>query len=126
MKIHNGFISNSSSSSFIIAGKPGKPLQVQITIDIPFDDVITTEEGFRDYLEDKWELEVREYGSLEKLLEKEPCLRDLYKQALFHINRGETIYTGRISNQSGTATDLLYDFYLKDVLSPEFTVLESG
>lgn len=91
MKIRTGFVSNSSSSSFIVGIKNG---QTKITVPIEIDlqkykrTIIKTKEELKEYITDQYEL-------------SEPYALDLYEKALESVNNGETILIGDFSSDGG-------------------------
>lgn len=58
MKIRSDFVTNSSSSSFILAAKDEKQLKAKITLEVDFNDlcsaVISNEQDLDEYLQDSY------------------------------------------------------------------------
>lgn len=97
MKLRTGFVSNSSSSSFILAasGSPGT-----IKVEVPLTDIVSktinsiTELNL--WFIDKWAWE--DGTSLEKLLEDEWAKKKYEKMSAL-IKAGQTLYIGTASNE---------------------------
>lgn len=107
MKVRDGFVSNSSSSSFILP-VDGDSEQVTITLsldalqrmfnssddDTSIDSVIRTESELKEYLLDQ-------YGCggypFEKLLEESSTVEELYTDGMNMILNGKTIVFGSVS-----------------------------
>ena len=90
MKIRNGFVSNSSSSSFIIACKP-EQTKVKIEVELDFKDhgeVIDNLEDFLEYIEDY-------YGWQDKASNAK-----FIEAATKTFSEGKVVYVGSFSNES--------------------------
>jgi hypothetical protein len=106
MKTRLGFVSNSSSSSFIITKKnykKGKPLKATLAVEIDLSDmieeVITTKEELDNYIVDQYGW--GEYNTLEKILEGNEFRKSKYEKYLSLINEGSSICFGSAANDSG-------------------------
>lgn len=92
MKTRHGFVSNSSSSSFIVGVKNG---ETKITIPIEVDlskyhsKIIKTKDELDDYFIDYYG-----YKTLKELLENDNCVLELYNKSLDILNKGETVIAG--------------------------------
>jgi len=96
MKIRNGFVSNSSSSSFVIASKAQPVYTVTVNLADYANDTLKTEEEVREYiLLYYWG---RHEGTMEEVFDAEPWLKERYEDFVDAINRGETIYIVDVSN----------------------------
>jgi hypothetical protein len=95
MKIRSGFVSNSSSSSFIISSKNDK-LTLTLTLQISeiVDKVIANKEELDEYF-------LYEYGynqTLEELLEEE-YYKEKYNVCMNALKEGGKLYFGDVSNE---------------------------
>ena len=115
MKIRNGFVSNSSSSSFLIACKP-ENTKVKIEVELDFRDhgyKIDNLEDFLDYLKD--------YYSWQDTQETAKILHAATKA----FSEGKVLYVGSFSNESD---DSLSQYLCEAGLpkdSKEFDVIEN-
>jgi len=106
MKIRNGFVSNSSSSSFILATPKGKKgLKTKLTIEIDLEKMarfkITTKEELLKMYKDN-------YGYDEdEIKENEWCWKE-YQKSLKAIEKGKIVYYCRVSNDAGVLEDVIY------------------
>jgi hypothetical protein len=91
MKTRNGFVSNSSSSSFIIAAE-SEMQEIQITIKANLKDLIQetikTEEDIKNYIEDYWG-----YSTYEEAAEDD-CARERWDEFRNALQNGKVIYIG--------------------------------
>jgi hypothetical protein len=120
MKIRNGFVSNSSSSSFIISSFESP--KMTITIDLSaMSEKIENKNQLDDYY-----LEEYEYETIEEFLKEESGgLAEEYERVLSELNEGCTIYAGYVSNDSGdTLENLIYDNGFSGILN--FDVIRNG
>ena len=90
MTIRNGFVSNSSSSSFLIASK-GDVENLAITVNIGhlINQTIATEEELTEYFLDNYG-----YDSLDEMAADEPDLMERYNEHLVLIRTGMKLYAG--------------------------------
>ena len=118
MKTRNGFVSNSSSSSFILGTKDKNP---KLTIEVYLKELSTytlfTKEDVLNYfykvyyLEDFSEIEEDEY------------LFDEYTTIIEAINDGNTIYVCSVSSDEGGIASFLYDSYIDSFIDKETMLL---
>jgi hypothetical protein len=98
MKTRQGFVSNSSSSSFIISTNKGEKPKITIEIDI---------ENYSTEIRNKEDLDkyfIGEYGygdTLEEIFEDDYNLKEGYESCLLELEKGKYIYLGTVSNESG-------------------------
>lgn len=100
MKMRSGFVSNSSSSSFIIATEPGEGPPA-ITVTMSLESVLT--ETFKT----KEELDkhiFQDYGwgdnpTIESILESEDYIKDWYNASVKALEEGKVVYWGSGSNE---------------------------
>jgi hypothetical protein len=102
MKTRNGFVSNSSSSSFVVAAPPKKPCMVQTTVSLDLAQPGNHDEKIYSIVElDKFVFDMR--GD-----EYKP---NWYEKAVKAIKQGKVIYTGSFSNESDELLDMLFFDY---------------
>lgn len=99
MKIRNGFISNSSSSSFVIIGDI--PSDGKITIDLKsFGTIIRTKEKFLEYFNDNYGYSYRTFDEMINDVEfkEDYSEMDTISEALKQIKSGKSVIMGNVDN----------------------------
>ena len=94
MKIREGFVSNSSSSSFVVAVSKDQidiPIIIKANLNDFVEKTISTPEELREYFEDYDDDELDDNYD--------------YKEALRSINSGKHILVGRFSDNEGSALE---------------------
>jgi hypothetical protein len=126
MKLRTGFVSNSSSSSFIIATEGAVP-RVRIEADIS--SLIDTTISTKDEL-DEWLIDEFGYGdaeTVEAICEDDEYAARKYAKCLEVINEGKTIHIGRASNEGDDGMEaLIYNEGFSGADCLNFTVIEEG
>ena len=62
MKIREGFVSNSSSTSFVVVVEDNTEIELRIKVDLAkFGDVLTTEQEVIDYFTEQFDLEDNDF-----------------------------------------------------------------
>lgn len=108
MKIRNGFVSNSSSSSFIVSAPKGKSPRVVIEAELPSDEEITNQKELDEYF-------TTNYGdgqqTITELLEGDEgeYYRDDYNACLKELKKGRVIHFGTVCSDGDDAlSNMLY------------------
>lgn len=106
MKNRTGFVSNSSSSSFVLATNPsnvGEP--IKLTIECPFDNIIdkiiSTQKELQEYIIEKSDLRIEDYDSFVEFLSQDDnrwYVEDYYRM-LKIIDSGKVLLLGWCSNE---------------------------
>ena len=126
MKIRKGFVSNSSSSSFILATKTEKTKpKIEIELDLAnlSDVIISTKKELDDYY-----LNEHRYGNtntLTKIFEENEYLKDDYADCIAKLMDGYTLFLGSV----GSEDENPLSYYLYNNGFPkmkDFEVLQEG
>ena len=118
MKIRQGFVSNSSSSSFIVAFKKEKPISTKVKIEMEIDlatygTVFDNIKDLQCYYTEKYKINFKNPD------EEDYCIYQ-YRKAEKAINDGKIIILGNFCSDSGEAVEyMLYELGLKKILKDE-------
>jgi len=94
MKTRKGFVSNSSSTSFIVGIEDNTEIELHIKVDLAsYGDVITTKEKLDKYYNDRYW----------KYNEEEEDWREEYDKCVAIIEAGKKLIMGDFSDDSGDA-----------------------
>ena len=115
MKLRNGFVSNSSSSSFIVAVKDATKIQLVIEADLEkfADKIITTEEELNKHFEYEWGDEFKD---------KDEWVMKTYNKCLKAINDGMKVLFGSFSSDGEALEQFLCEEGVPD--SPGIDVIQ--
>lgn len=124
MKTRFGFVSNSSSSSFMVAVPKGKT-NITITLEVDLTDfdskTFETVEELDEYI-------VEEYGWKEMTLEdilEDAGLKDVYQDAVEQIKKGKVVISGRLRSYGGSNEETyLYENGFPDNLKNIKVIME--
>lgn len=126
-KIRMGFVSNSSSSSFIVSGKKGKDkAMVAIIIDMK-----ELSNGIVETLDELnaaivWEYGYGEADNVETILAKDWFDRKVYEELVKEIENGNVVYFGSVSTEDdGIAQMYVANNGFGD-LGPDFKVIQDA
>lgn len=121
MKIRTGFVSNSSSSSFVLSRDPKeKDTTISLTVSIKLSEIqehcIKTEKALREWIDDYYG-DGDDYGE------------ELFKKCLKEIENGQHILVGSVANDSDNPVEvMLYETGFRRVLKENkgIKVIEDG
>lgn len=122
MKLRSGFVSNSSSSSFIVSVKGGKPIvTLQVEVDLSkYGEEISTKKQLIEYFEDYHGLD-----SEEKILAEE-YTSDNYRTMLSEIEKGNVVIVGSFSSEGDECLEAyLCDTGLQEAKSKNVKIIQS-
>jgi hypothetical protein len=91
MKLRNGFVSNSSSSSFIVAVEGTTKVDLVLQVDLKkfTDKTLTTEEEIKDYFNYEYTYEMGD---------KDPTIMKRYRKCVEAVKAGKKILIGSFSS----------------------------
>lgn len=110
MKQRKGFVSNSSSSSFIIASKEDNP---KATVEIDLDEIIEDRAETLEELDAIFERDYCWRQTLEQALAADEFLAELYAKCKDAIERGLCLHFGLTNNYGSSAHRFFYSNTLK-------------
>lgn len=113
MKTRLGFVSNSSSSSFMVVSDESDPKKIEFSINFTLNELLWSPNIISSKEElNKWFFEEHSWKEkdLDELLSKgeEYMIKD-YHNLLSYIEKGKTIIDGSVSNDGGPLGNLIYE-----------------
>lgn len=131
MKIREGFISNSSSTSFIAIINDDKKTKVTLSFEVDLKDYvdryIATIDELNDYfICDYGEITSNPVLEIEKILKDNDDLKEKYDKMKNGIEQGKTILVANISSEGEPEEQFLYDYGIANInaQSKEIEILE--
>jgi len=131
MKIRSGFVSNSSSSSFIVAVKDKNNAKIRLTIEVDLSKyahryggpaIISTVEQLYKLFKEDYDYDAAETDQRKN----DEFWEERYKKAKAAIERGKVVLFGRFSDQEGDAVEaLLCENGLKEEESSDVEIIHS-
>lgn len=126
-KIRTGFVSNSSSSSFIVAGKKGEN-KVKITLEVDLKElssrVVETIEELNSAI--IYEYGYGERNTVEEVLDEDWFDKDKYERLVKEIESGNAVYFGTVSTEDyGVSETYIANNGFGD-LGPDFNVIQDA
>lgn len=118
MKVRTGFVSNSSSSSFIVSVPKEKDCQIEIKMSVDLSSygrIIKTEKQLRECFKDRFDDYMEDDYS-----------RELFEKCLKAIKKGEIIVAGSFCDDGTEAVEqLLCQVGLEDICPSKVKVIEN-
>ena len=121
MKVRNGFVSNSSSSSFIVIADKGKELKASLKVDLSkmVDTVLRTQEDVCKYIVKKsWSDESFSALIKDKYIKKE------YDEMMSYINDGKEVHVGSFCSDDDPLSGYLYEYGASDLELDGLKIIE--
>ena len=108
MKIRNGFVSNSSSSSFIVASDmDAGDIEISLTLTVRMRDLtentITTEKELIEHYQDCWGYSTKKEILAEKMIASE------FKRCLEELKKGKKLHVVAVSSDGTPFESAIYD-----------------
>lgn len=119
MKIREGFVSNSSSSSFIVASNKEPKVFVEINL-ADISEKIYTKEQLDDYFVHYFYFYLEE-NNIENIITDPDFEIEIYQKCLEEVNKGNIVYIGDVSSFDIGIGSYIYDHGLSE--SPSYKII---
>ena len=131
MKIREGLVSNSSSTSFLAIIADKKKTKVALSFEVDLNDYvdryITTIDELNDYfICDYGDIKSNPILEIEKILKDDEDLKEKYNKMKSGIEQGKTILVANISSEGEPEEQFLYDYGIANIAqnSKDIEILE--
>jgi len=120
MKIREGLVSNSSSTSFMVIVADKKKTKVRLSFEVDLGDyadknITTIEELNYYFICDYGNVDSDPTAEIEKVLKENSFLKERYENAKRGIEQGKVILIGRFSSEGEPEEQFLYEYGIEQM-----------
>lgn len=136
MKSRMGFVSNSSSSSFVLSTHKDKLEDIEFSITAKMSQIygtrlLATMDEVMGYIKDEYSWQLKEGMTIEKYVEENDDDHDdlvlFYTACINALTKGEKIIVGSVSNESGEDFEnVILNYGFKSVDTEDFKIIHDA